>query len=188
MKAPWILACSKALLSFQLLPPRLVRWGFHPSPLGNFFIGLTEDDAVCVLAFGLNVGAKAHLATWQKKWPRTVFEPDDVATKKIMDRIFVRAQPVKVVITGTKFQIAVWKIIASVADGKTISYKQLAAKIKNPLAIRAAGTACGANPVPVLVPCHRILATDGSLGGFGGGLPLKRHMLAQEGVGENLAT
>ena len=66
--------------------------------------------------------------------------------------------------------------------GKVISYGELARRIRNPKAMRAVGTACGANPVPVLVPCHRIIAGNGGLGGFGGGLRMKKALLQAEGV------
>lgn len=83
-------------------------------------------------------------------------------------------------ITGTPFQLAVWEAISAVPHGKTISYVQLAKAAGNAKAIRAAGTACGANPVAVAIPCHRILRSNGELGGFGLGLPLKKRLLAYE--------
>lgn len=83
---------------------------------------------------------------------------------------------------GTAFQRRVWKAIAGIPRGQVISYTELARRAGNPRAVRAAAQACGANPVPLLVPCHRVVRNDGSLGGFGGGLPLKRKLLAREGV------
>ncbi|NHA15759.1 methylated-DNA--[protein]-cysteine S-methyltransferase [Thioalkalivibrio sp. XN279] len=85
-------------------------------------------------------------------------------------------------LVGTDFQRAVWRAIARIPAGKVISYAELARQAGRPRAIRAAAQACGANPVPLLVPCHRVVASDGGLGGFGGGLPLKRKLLAREGV------
>lgn len=66
--------------------------------------------------------------------------------------------------------------------GKTKSYGEIATAIKNPKAVRAVGGACGANPIPVLVPCHRILAANKKIGGFSGGLDWKRSLLAREGI------
>jgi AraC family transcriptional regulator of adaptative response/methylated-DNA-[protein]-cysteine methyltransferase len=83
---------------------------------------------------------------------------------------------------GTPFQRRVWRAIARIPRGQTISYAELARQAGNPRAIRAAAQACGANPVPLLVPCHRVIAKDGSLGGFGGGLDMKRKLLAREGM------
>ena len=85
-------------------------------------------------------------------------------------------------LVGTEFQRRVWQAIAGIPAGKVISYAELARSAGRPRAIRAAAQACGANPVPLLVPCHRVVASDGGLGGFGGGLPLKRKLLAREGL------
>jgi O-6-methylguanine DNA methyltransferase len=83
---------------------------------------------------------------------------------------------------GTPFQKRVWKAIASVPYGSLTSYSQLAVKAGSPRAVRAAGSATGANPIGLIVPCHRVIRSDGGLGGFGGGLPLKRKLLEIEGV------
>jgi methylated-DNA-[protein]-cysteine S-methyltransferase len=83
---------------------------------------------------------------------------------------------------GTAFQQAVWRALKTIPRGQTRSYGWVARKIGKPKASRAVGAACGANPVPVIVPCHRVIAGDGSIGGFGGGLPMKRRLLQIEGV------
>lgn len=88
----------------------------------------------------------------------------------------------KLSLSGTDFQKKVWNAIAKVAFGKTESYDWLSKKINNPGALRAVGSACGRNPVPVVIPCHRIISKDGGIGGFGGGLPLKRKLLKIEKV------
>jgi len=74
----------------------------------------------------------------------------------------------------------VWQTLASIPYGATISYAELARRIGNPRASRAVGLANGANPLPIIVPCHRVLGADGSLTGFGGGLDIKRRLLALE--------
>jgi methylated-DNA-[protein]-cysteine S-methyltransferase len=83
---------------------------------------------------------------------------------------------------GTTFQQAVWRALKTIPRGETRSYGWVAQKIGKPKASRAVGAACGANPVPVIVPCHRVIASDGSIGGFGGGLSTKRRLLQIEGV------
>ncbi len=82
----------------------------------------------------------------------------------------------------TEFQQAVWRAMLRIAPGQTKSYGEIAAVIGKPKAVRAVGGACGANPIPVLVPCHRVLAANGKIGGFSGGLDWKRKLLAREGV------
>jgi O-6-methylguanine DNA methyltransferase len=82
----------------------------------------------------------------------------------------------------TEFQKTVWRAMLKISTGKTKSYGEIAAAIGNSKAVRAVGGACGANPVPVLVPCHRVLAANKKLGGFGSGLDWKRKLLAREGI------
>ena len=82
----------------------------------------------------------------------------------------------------TEFQQSVWRQMLKISVGKTKSYGEIATAIKNPKAVRAVGGACGANPIPVLVPCHRILAANKKIGGFSGGLDWKRRLLVREGI------
>lgn len=82
----------------------------------------------------------------------------------------------------TGFREKVQRAIAQIPYGETRSYMQLAAKAGNERAVRAAGTACGTNPIPIVVPCHRVLRTGGALGGYGGGLEMKRGLLRFEGA------
>jgi methylated-DNA-[protein]-cysteine S-methyltransferase len=84
--------------------------------------------------------------------------------------------------SGTDFQRDVWAELRRIRGGTTISYSQLAARIGRPHAVRAVGTANGANPVPIVIPCHRVIGANGSLVGYGGGLELKRWLLAHEGL------
>ena len=81
---------------------------------------------------------------------------------------------------GTDFQRQVWSALREIPAGATLSYSQLAAKIGRPAAVRAVGAANGANPTPIVVPCHRVIGADASLTGFGGGLERKRWLLAHE--------
>lgn len=81
---------------------------------------------------------------------------------------------------GTPFQRAVWRAISRIPYGETRSYGWIAKRIKRPKAVRAVGQACGANPVPLFIPCHRVIAADGSLGGFSSGPGWKRRLLALE--------
>ncbi len=84
---------------------------------------------------------------------------------------------------GTPFQRAVWNALRRIPAGETMSYSGLAAAIGRSRAVRAVGTANGANPVSIVVPCHRVIGADGSLTGYGGGLPRKRWLLDHESVG-----
>jgi methylated-DNA-[protein]-cysteine S-methyltransferase len=81
---------------------------------------------------------------------------------------------------GTEFQRSVWTELQEIPYGETISYKQLAERISKPRAVRAVGAANGANPIPIIIPCHRVIGHGGGLTGFGGGLPLKKRLLELE--------
>ena len=93
---------------------------------------------------------------------------------------------VDVELHGTDFQQRVWHALRSVAAGTTSSYAELARKVGAPAAVRAVGAANGANPVAVVLPCHRIIGSNGTLTGYGGGLDRKRWLLNHEGVTRTL--
>jgi O-6-methylguanine DNA methyltransferase len=83
---------------------------------------------------------------------------------------------------GTTFRRNVWNTLRKIACGQTKSYGEIARAVGKPKAVRAVGGACGANPIPVLIPCHRVVAANKKLGGFSGGLNWKRDLLAREGI------
>ncbi|MHB8501110.1 MAG: methylated-DNA--[protein]-cysteine S-methyltransferase [Candidatus Acidiferrales bacterium] len=84
------------------------------------------------------------------------------------------------VLEGTEFQLLVWRNLRKISYGETVSYGQLARRIGNPDSARAVGLANGANPIPIIIPCHRVIGSNGDLTGFGGGLPVKKKLLALE--------
>ena len=107
------------------------------------------------------------------------------ATETALKRMLAGKKPGKfppLDVAGTVFQKSVWREMRKISAGRTKSYGEVARAIGRPKAVRAVGGACGANPVPVLVPCHRVLAAHGKIGGFGGGLDWKRRLLAREGI------
>lgn len=81
---------------------------------------------------------------------------------------------------GTAFQLKVWENLCDIPFGETISYGELARRIGNPNASRAVGLANGSNPIPIIIPCHRVIGSNGKLTGYGGGLPIKEKLLALE--------
>jgi len=112
-----------------------------------------------------------------KTWHRTT----ETALKKILAGKKAKLPPLDW--TGkTEFQKSVWRQMLKISPGKTKSYGEISIAIGKPKAVRAVGGACGANPIPVLVPCHRILAANKKLGGFSGGLDWKRKLLMTEGI------
>lgn len=89
---------------------------------------------------------------------------------------------VKLAASGTDFQHQVWQAVAGIPFGQTVSYARVADQIGRPKAVRAVGLANGQNPIPLIVPCHRVIGSNGSLTGFGGGLPTKKWLLEFEGA------
>ena len=83
---------------------------------------------------------------------------------------------------GTPFQLSVWEALQEIPYGETISYLDLANRIKKPQAVRAVGAANGANPLPIVIPCHRVIGRNGKLVGYGGGLEIKKYLLSMESL------
>lgn len=94
----------------------------------------------------------------------------------------LKAFTVPLDLRGTPFQVSVWQAVLAIPYGETRTYRDIAAAIGRPAAIRAVGAANGANPLSIIVPCHRLVGADGTLRGYGGGLPVKAHLLELEGA------
>jgi len=154
-------------------------YDYYQSPQGRMLLVSTEEalTAVCF------VGQK-YAATPQKDWKRDPGAAPLRQAKLELDEYFSgkrRRFGVALAPEGTPFQRAVWKAIAAVRFGETIPYAELARRAGRPGSARAAGAATGRNPIGVIVPCHRIVGSDGSLTGYAGGLTKKRALLALEG-------
>jgi methylated-DNA-[protein]-cysteine S-methyltransferase len=124
---------------------------------------------------------EARLAEGRSPAPvRRAFEAYFAGDARALERVPWKA-------SGTAFQLKVWETLCTIPAGETLSYASLAERIGRPTAVRAVGLANGANPVAVVVPCHRVIGANGSLTGYGGGLPRKRWLLELEGVKARLA-
>ena len=157
------------------------------SPVGPLLLA-GDQEALHVLAFGAPPAGGGQQQ--QVSRPREIdaaWQPDvkGVLTpiRKELDRYFagkLTQFSTPIAFNGTQFQNSVWKELTRIPYGETISYLELAKRIRNPKAVRAVGLANGANPIAIVVPCHRVIGADGSLTGFGGGLPTKRALLDLE--------
>jgi methylated-DNA-[protein]-cysteine S-methyltransferase len=152
--------------------------------LGWVAIGI-DRGAICATTLpGTKTSAQQTIVGWHA----TEAAPAAVARPLVdLVRRAVEGKPVQVngrvrITTGTPFQRAVWKALLTIPRGATVSYADVARRIGRPLAARAVGQAVGHNPVPLLIPCHRVLASGGGIGGFGGGVRMKRALLRNEGV------
>ena len=122
------------------------------------------------------------LADLQRRFPGVDFTEESEQAKLLGDKIFKLKELVGLCPQGTSFQQLVWKALQEIPAGETRTYAQIADAIGRPKAVRAVGTAIGANPIAYLIPCHRVVRTDGGLGGYRWGLALKQQMLRAEGV------
>lgn len=162
----------------------MIQYDEIESPVGPLAVA-ERAGRVCILHFG---GLDAHVPRTLEHWypgePRA--RRPIGAVEPILRRYFAgeltAIDAVQVEMNGTEFQKAVWTALRRIKAGTTISYGELARRIGRRLAIRAVGAANGANPVALIVPCHRVIGSDGSLTGYGGGLDRKRWLLTHEGV------
>jgi methylated-DNA-[protein]-cysteine S-methyltransferase len=156
----------------------MTTYDYYDSPHGRMLL-VADEKAITGVSF---VGQK-YAPRVQGDWQRDArHAPIRQAKRELAEyfggrrkRFSVRLAP-----KGTPFQRAVWKAIASVAFGKTIAYAELARRAGRPRSARAAGAATGRNPIGIIVPCHRIVGSNGSLTGYAGGLAKKRALLALE--------
>jgi O-6-methylguanine DNA methyltransferase len=160
-------------LNLKSSAPTHVTWGTVSSPIGQLAVGFTDKQEICRVAFLRHDKVSKAVAAWRKEWPKTDF------VKGIVPKNWAKRA---VALTGTKFQHAVWRAMAEIPKGYATTYGEIARFIGKPKASRAVGAACGANPVPYLVPCHRVVASNGGLGGFSGGLDIKKKLLKIESL------
>ncbi|MBI1403034.1 MAG: bifunctional DNA-binding transcriptional regulator/O6-methylguanine-DNA methyltransferase Ada [Porphyrobacter sp.] len=162
---------------------RVVHWAVMATTLGPMLVAAT-DKGVCCLAFG---EGEAEL---RARFPRAELVPAGEAFRDLFAQVLDAVeQPgrgsaaIPLDVKGTAFQQRVWEELRRIPHGETRSYGELAAALGNPKASRAVGSANGANNIAVLIPCHRVIASDGSLGGYAYGLDIKAELLRREGAG-----
>ncbi|MBU3694724.1 MAG: methylated-DNA--[protein]-cysteine S-methyltransferase [Rhodocyclaceae bacterium] len=163
--------------------PQAVDFVVAMTSLGPCIAG-ASPRGLCWLALGDD--AEALRAALRRRWPAAaeVGAPGGQLLHKALAAVEDPAAPhdLPLDLRGTTFQQQVWAELRRIPAGSVIAYAELARRVGPPRAYRAVAQACGANPVGVLVPCHRVVASDGSLGGFGFGLSRKVALLAREGV------
>jgi AraC family transcriptional regulator, regulatory protein of adaptative response / methylated-DNA-[protein]-cysteine methyltransferase len=156
-----------------------IRWAVADTYLGRMLVAAT-DKGICRLSFDED---EAEL---RSHFPNARIEQGGAAMADLVERTVAavnapeRPHDLPLDVKGTAFQEAVWRELSRIPPGETLSYTALAARAGNPNAVRAAGSACGANQVAVLIPCHRAKRTDGSLGGYAYGLERKEKLLDRE--------
>ncbi|HEX7853012.1 MAG TPA: bifunctional DNA-binding transcriptional regulator/O6-methylguanine-DNA methyltransferase Ada [Sphingobium sp.] len=161
-----------------------IRHGIVQTSLGPLLVAATEKG-LCRIAFEEDADAL------RARFPRAEIVEGDAGFAALVrdvvamvdDPARARSGELPLDMRGTAFQQAVWRALRAIPVGETRSYAEIAAMAGNPRAVRAAGTACGDNPLPVVVPCHRVLRGDGGIGGYAYGVERKRVLLAREAQG-----
>jgi len=167
-----------------------VRFGTADTPFGPIFAA-ASGRGITRLAFidGDRDGAAA-LASERETWPRAGFVKDPDIAPDIAAALFKRqtagAAPLRLAPRGTNFQVKVWQALLAIPPGSVATYTAIARAIGTPRAARAVGGACAANPIALLIPCHRVLRQHGALGGYAFGLSRKRALIAWEAAVEGM--
>jgi AraC family transcriptional regulator, regulatory protein of adaptative response / methylated-DNA-[protein]-cysteine methyltransferase len=164
-----------------------MAYGFHPSPFGEALLLLTERG-VAGLAFVNEDAGQSQadaLVDMMQRWPKARFIAAPEKTAPHAAHIFQTSRwsadrPVRLVMIGTDFEVRVWQTLLKIPLGRAVTYTDIARHLGQPSASRAVGSAVGRNPISFVVPCHRVLRGDGSLGGYHWGLTRKRAMLGWE--------
>jgi AraC family transcriptional regulator of adaptative response/methylated-DNA-[protein]-cysteine methyltransferase len=164
-----------------------MAYGFHPSPFGDALLFVTERG-LAGLAFVDEDKAQTRedvLAEMKERWPKAQFIAAPERTAPFARQIFdpatwTKDRPVRLVMIGTDFEVRVWESLLKIPMGRAVSYRDIARHLGQPTASRAVGSAVGHNPISFVVPCHRVLRGDGSLGGYHWGLTRKRALIGWE--------
>jgi AraC family transcriptional regulator, regulatory protein of adaptative response / methylated-DNA-[protein]-cysteine methyltransferase len=160
-----------------------IGYGYGDTPYGKAFLAWTTRG-ICQLAFVMD-NAHHEAAQLQRQWPAATLREDNTDAHTRLNHIFNGdVQPdtasLPLLVKGTAFQLAVWRALLNIPAGHVASYQQIARSIGKPSAVRAVGTAIGANPVAWLIPCHRVIQNSGGPGGYRWGLERKLAMCIRE--------
>jgi methylated-DNA-[protein]-cysteine S-methyltransferase len=152
-------------------------YGFVESPLGRILLVSTESALTHVHFVG-----EKYYPSVDAAWREALTAPIQAAMRQLEEYFAGKRERFELPLAphGTPFQREVWKAISGVPFGRTITYGELARRIGSPQAVRAAGAATGRNPIGIVVPCHRIVGSNGSLTGYAGGLARKKALLELE--------
>lgn len=158
-----------------------IEYGFADCPFGRVLV-METAKGVCGLAFGNEGEEERMLADMMSRWPNATFRENHARAEATARKIFEHEgkQEIGLHLLGTPWQVKVWEALLAIPEGKVATYKAIAARMGDAKASRAVGTAVGRNPVSWLIPCHRVLGSDGALHGYHWGLVRKRSMLAME--------
>jgi AraC family transcriptional regulator of adaptative response/methylated-DNA-[protein]-cysteine methyltransferase len=151
-----------------------IRYGVAPTPFGTAFIAETPRG-LCRLAFLDGVSDAVERKALRGAWPKAILVRDDARAKTLVETIWShKTAKLPLAVSGTNFQVQVWRALLELDDGESVTYSALARKLGQPNGARAVGNAVGANPIAWVIPCHRVLRAGGKLGGYRWGTARKQ--------------
>lgn len=161
-----------------------IVYGFHPTPFGDCLLAAT-DKGICDLIFVRGEDRQQALGALKKRWVKANLVEDSGRTRPLVAQIFTwlsggEAGPLSVHLRGTNFQIKVWEALMRIPSGTVVSYEDVALSIGMPKAARAVSNAVARNPIPVIIPCHRVIRKMGAFGGYRWGVARKKALLGWE--------
>ncbi|WP_421160735.1 bifunctional transcriptional activator/DNA repair enzyme AdaA [Aeromonas dhakensis] len=161
----------------------VIDHGVHDTPFGQAFVALTPRG-VCNFSFLDDQARQTPLSALAQSWPEAEFREAPSHTQGVIHTMFDGSKapdrPISLHVSGTNFQISVWRALLQIPPAKVVSYAQVASAVGNPKAARAVGLAVGANPVALMIPCHRVIQQNGKLGGYHWGETRKQAIHAWE--------
>ncbi|HHQ4455787.1 bifunctional transcriptional activator/DNA repair enzyme AdaA [Aeromonas dhakensis] len=161
----------------------VIDHGVHDTPFGQAFVALTPRG-VCNFSFLDDQTPQTPLAALAQSWPEAELREAPSRTQGVIHTMFDSSKkadrPISLHVSGTNFQISVWRALLQIPPAKVVSYAQVASAVGNPKAARAVGLAVGANPVALMIPCHRVIQQNGKLGGYHWGETRKQAIHAWE--------
>ena len=159
----------------------------YPWEFTNIFLAATKNG-LCRISFSRNFSEEEFVASLEKKYGRKV-TADKIPFNSLLEKLenyfnglLVEFDEKLDLLEGPDFQKKVWQKVSEIKYGHLKTYKQIAIELGNPKSVRAVGTANGANPIPLIIPCHRVVQTSGGLGGYSAGLDVKDALLRLEGA------
>lgn len=161
-----------------------ILYTFVNTPLGKVFIASTPKGLCDLVLSGDEV---SFLKRLRLKYPTPIIKDPSPFIESIRTLIgYLSGRPVRfdtpIDVKGTDFEKRVWKEVCKIPYGETRTYGEIARRIGNPKASRAVGQACGKNPIPIIIPCHRVVGSNGDIGGYSGGIWIKERLLRMESL------
>ena len=158
-----------------------ISYEYKNSPFGKALI-MNSKYGVCGLAFCDHINEEIALADMMSRWPSATYSAENIFSDLEFKSVLDQTTKINLCLIGSPLQLQVWSALLKIPAGKVTNYKTLAKHIGKPKAVRAIATAIGRNPLCWLIPCHRVLRTNGELGGYHWGLKVKKAMLRFESI------